>query len=215
MMARTTTKSWRQQSPDGVPNAVAKENPLSLAKFLARQLTDRQSPFAKRLKKESFFVLLANLFFVMLLFRDHKDVFKMKKSFFSVVAATVVLSFGISSSSFAAAPEYQVSMRVGLKGQAPISVNTVAKSGKKSFVSEFSDDGQNETIVEVLAKKSQVNHKDGIFMDVIVTKRVRGVKKASERAQVFALENQEMEFGVGSKGRMAGNMSLAVMAHQL
>ncbi|QDK38217.1 hypothetical protein [Bdellovibrio sp. NC01] len=135
----------------------------------------------------------------------------MKKSFFSVVAT----AFLFSAQSFAAVPSYQVNMRVGLKGQAPLAINTVAKSGKKTFISEFSDDGQSETLVEVFAKKSQVNRKEGIFMDVTVTKRVRGVKKASERAQIFAPENQEMEVGVGAKGRMAGNMSLAVMAHQL
>ncbi|MDG0816220.1 hypothetical protein [Bdellovibrio svalbardensis] len=138
----------------------------------------------------------------------------MKKSFFSVVAAAVLSSI-VSSQAFAAVPSYQVNMRVGLKGQSPIAINTVAKSGKKSFVSEISDDGQSETLVEVFAKKSQVNRRDGIFMDVTVTKRVRGVKKASERAQVFAPENQEAEFGVGAKGRTAGNLSLAVMAHQL
>lgn len=135
----------------------------------------------------------------------------MKKSFCSVVLTTVLFSI----QSLAAVPSYQVNMRVGLKGQSPISINTVAKSGKKSFVSEISDDGQSETLVEVFAKKSQVNRRDGIFMDVTVTKRVRGVKKASERAQVFAPENQEAEFGVGAKGRTAGNLSLAVMAHQL
>lgn len=52
-------------------------------------------------------------------------------------------------------------------------------------------------------------------MDVTVTKRVKGQKKISERAQIFAPENQEMEVGVGAKGRTAGNLSLAVMAHQL
>lgn len=135
----------------------------------------------------------------------------MKKSFFSVATA----AFLFSVQSLASAPAYQVNMRVGLKGQSPIAINTVAKSGKKAFVSEFSDDGQSETIVELVAKKSQVNRRDGIFMDVTVTKRVRGVKKASERAQLFAPENQEMEFGVGAKGRTAGNLSLAVMAHQL
>ncbi len=139
----------------------------------------------------------------------------MKKSFFCAIAASTLFSLLCSSQSFAAVPSFQVNMRVGLKGQSPIAINTVAKSGKKTFVSEFSDDGQSETLVEVFAKKSQVNRKDGIYMDVTVTKRVRGVKKASERAQVFAPENQEAEFGVGSKGRMAGNLSLAVMAHQL
>lgn len=133
------------------------------------------------------------------------------KSFFSVVTATVLFSIN----SLAAVPSYKVNMRVGLKGSSPISINTVAKSGKKSFVSEISDDGQNETLVEVYAKKSQVNKKNGLYMDVTVTKRVRGQKKITERAQIFAPENQEMEFGMNSKGRTAGNLSLAVMAHQL
>lgn len=138
----------------------------------------------------------------------------MKKNFLSVVAAALI-SIQFSPQARAAVPSYQVNMRLGLKGQSPFSVNTVAKSGKKSFVSEISDDGQTETIVELLAKKSQVNSRDGLFMDVTVTKRVRGLKKASERVQVFAPENQEIEFGTSGKGRMAGNMSLAVMAHQL
>ncbi|MFM6930188.1 MAG: hypothetical protein ACKOX6_17080 [Bdellovibrio sp.] len=135
----------------------------------------------------------------------------MTKVFISTVAASIFLSF----SAFAATPQYKVNMRVGLKGQAPLSINTVAKSGKKSFVSEFSDDGQSETIVEVFAKKSQQNRRDGLLMDVTVTKRVKGQQKISERAQIFAPENQEMEMGVGAKGRTAGNLSLAVMAHQL
>ncbi|WII71663.1 hypothetical protein QJS83_14435 [Bdellovibrio sp. 22V] len=143
--------------------------------------------------------------------RDHKDVFDMTKSFFSAVTASVLFSI----SSFAATPAYKVNMRVGLKGQSPISINTVAKSGKKSFVSQFSDDGQTETLVEVYSKKSHVNKKDGLYMDVVVTKRVRGQSKITERAQVFAPENQEMEFGMNSKGRTAGNLSLAVMAHKL
>ncbi|MEK2645788.1 hypothetical protein [Bdellovibrio sp. BCCA] len=136
----------------------------------------------------------------------------MKKSILSIVTASFLISV---NSSWAATRNYQVSMRVGLKGQSPISINTVAKSGKKSFVSQFSDDGQTETLVEVFAKKSQVNKKNGLYMDVLVTKRVRGQAKATERAQLFAPENQEMEIGMNSKGRTAGNLSLAVMAHQL
>ena len=140
----------------------------------------------------------------------------MTKSFYSMVAASIF----ISVSALAAVPkhamaQYKVNMRVGLKGQAPLSINTVTKSGKKSFISEFSDDGQSETIVEVLAKKSQQNRRDGLLMDVTVTKRVKGQKKLSERAQIFAPDNQEMEVGMGAKGRTAGNLSLAVMAHQL
>lgn len=135
----------------------------------------------------------------------------MKNSFLSIVSATVLFSLN----SWAATPQYKVNMRVGLKGQSPISINTVAKSGKKSFVSEISDNGQSETLVEVFAKKSQVGSKSGLYMDVTVTKRVRGEKKVSERAQLFAPENQEMEIGMNSKGRTAGNLSLAVMAHRL
>lgn len=114
-----------------------------------------------------------------------------------------------------AASQYKVSLRVSLKGQSPFSVNTVTKSGKKSFVSHFSDDGLTETLVEVFAKKSQVNKKQGLYMDLVVKKRIRGQEKISERAQVFAPDNQEMEFGTSSKGRVAGNLSFAVMAHQL
>ncbi|MBO9667456.1 MAG: hypothetical protein J7501_11675 [Bdellovibrio sp.] len=135
----------------------------------------------------------------------------MKKNVLSTVAVSLLFSI----SSLAAVPSYKVNMRVGLKGQAPLSINTVAKSGKKAYISEFSDDGQNETIVEVFAKKAQQNRRDGLYMDVTVTKRVRGQKKTQERAQIFAPENQEMEIGVGAKGRTAGNLSLAVMAHQL
>lgn len=135
----------------------------------------------------------------------------MKTGFLSIVTAT----FFFSVSSWATAPQYKVNMRVGLKGSSPISVNTIAKSGKKSFISEISDDGQSETLVEVFAKKSQVNNKNGLYMDVVVTKRVRGQMRISERAQIFAPENQEMEFGMNSKGRTAGNLSLAVMAHKL
>lgn len=133
----------------------------------------------------------------------------------SRILSIVVASTFISLGSLAAAPQYKVNMRVGIKGSSPFSVNTVAKSGKKTFVSQFSDDGQTETVVEVFAKKSQVNRKNGLFMDVLVTKRVRGMSKVSERAQIFAPDNQEMEFGMNSKGRTAGNLSLAVMAHQL
>jgi hypothetical protein len=112
-------------------------------------------------------------------------------------------------------PTYKVAMRLGLKGGAPMSINTIAKSGKKSYISEISDDGQSETLVELYARKSQQNNKNGLYMDVTVTKRVRGQKKSSERTQIFAPDNQEMEVGTNSRGRSAANLSLAVMAHQL
>ncbi|HWU43783.1 MAG TPA: hypothetical protein VN132_10105 [Bdellovibrio sp.] len=134
-----------------------------------------------------------------------------------IISSSLILFFIFSQTSQAAIepPSYQVNMRVGLKGQSPIAIHTVAKSGKKSFVSEISDDGQSETLVEVYAKKTQLNNQSGIYMDVVVTKRVHGVKRASERTQLFAPENQELEVGMGNRGRMAGNLALAVMAHQL
>ncbi len=118
-------------------------------------------------------------------------------------------------SSFAYVPQYKVNMRLGLKGSSPISINTIAKSGKKSFISEFSDDGQTETLVELFTKKSHLNSEEGLYIDVKVTKRVRGEDKSTERTQVFAPHNRETEFGMNSKGRSAGNLSVAVMAHQL
>lgn len=144
----------------------------------------------------------------------------MKKLITALVAATVLSSVTV----LAAIPptnfkspknQYKVSLRVNLKGQSPFSVNTVAKSGKKTFISQFSDDGQVETVVSLVARKSQVQNKDGLSMDVLVTRRVRGEEKLSERAQLFAPDNEEMEFGVNSRGRTAGNLSLAVMAHKL
>jgi hypothetical protein len=135
------------------------------------------------------------------------------KKMISVLSAAAVVLF--SGAVHAATPEYKVNLRVNLKGQSPFSINTVAKSGKKTFISEFSDDGQTETLVTLVARKSQVQSKDGLAMDVLVTRRVRGQQKMSERAQLFAPENEEMEFGVNSRGRTAGNLSLAVMAHKL
>ena len=128
--------------------------------------------------------------------------------------ASIALIFS-SVSALAAVPKYKVNMRVGLKGSAPIAVNTAVKSGKKAYISEISDDGQNETVVELYARKSQVNNKKGVYMDVTVTKRVRGEKRVSERAQVFAPENQELEFNMNAKGKTQGNLGLAVLAHEI
>jgi len=149
----------------------------------------------------------------------------MKKFFFLVFTS----SFTFATPAFAAVPQkaldykvsnskvpkYKVAMRLGLKGAAPMSINTIARSGKKTYISEISDDGQNETLIELYARKSQQNNKNGLYMDVTVTKRVRGQKKSSERTQIFAPDNQEMEVGTNSRGRSAANLSLAVMAHQL
>jgi hypothetical protein len=136
--------------------------------------------------------------------------------FAAVVLMTSAAQAAIPPSKFQVnKAQYKVNLRVNLKGQNPFSINTVAKPGKKAFISEFSDDGQVETLVALVARKTQSQNKDGLVMDVLVTRRVRGQEKISERAQIFAPENEEMEFGVNSRGKMAGNLSLAVMAHKL
>ncbi len=139
------------------------------------------------------------------------------KSLFSVFMGLVVSQVSLAAIPPAKviAPRYKVAMRVNLKGHSPLSINTVAKSGKKTFISQFSDDGQTETLISMYTKRSQLNEQAGLYMDVSVTKRVRGESRVSERAQFFAPDNQEMEFGSSPKGRMKGNLSLAVMAHQL
>lgn len=111
--------------------------------------------------------------------------------------------------------KYQVSMRIDLKGQLPISISTPVKSGKKSSFTEISSDGQTETNVEVLSKKSKVNAKDGLWMDIKVTRTVRGKVKAEERAQIFAFENQEAELVSGKRGKKAPDLAIAVLAHPI
>lgn len=138
----------------------------------------------------------------------------MKNLFFAIPSLLAVF-LQVSIVQAATEPSYKVNMLVGLKGQSPISINTFAKSGKRTSISQFSDDGQTETLVEFFTKKSHVNKKQGLYMDVLVIKRVRGQSKMTERAKIFAPENQEMEFGMNSKGRMEKNLSLAVMAHKL
>ena len=135
----------------------------------------------------------------------------MKIRLFNLVTAALIFSPLCSLG----ASQFKVNMRVGLRGQSPISINTITKTGKKSFVSQFSDDGQTETLIEMFTRKSQVNNKSGLYMDVAVKKRVRGMEKATERAQLFVPEDEELEFGEKSTGRAVGDLSIAVMAHQL
>ena len=141
----------------------------------------------------------------------------MKKSFsFACRILFLTLAALEASVVYAKTPHYQVNMRLDLKGHLPIAVSTVAKSGKKTSISEFSEDGQSETLIEFFAKKSRVNRKPGLYMDVTVTKRVRGIEKASERAQLFAPDNQELEIGSSGKRRKkASDLSLSVTAYQL
>lgn len=115
-------------------------------------------------------------------------------------------------SSFAARPVYQVNMRLNLKGQTPLALNTAAKTGKKTFVSQFSDDGQVETVVEVLPREIYEDNKKQLKMDLTVTRRVRGQEKLTEKVQLMVPENREIEEGNRQNG---GSLSVAVMAHKL
>lgn len=109
---------------------------------------------------------------------------------------------------------FRVSLRVGLAGSAPIAINSLTKNGKKTSISEFSDDGRVETLVELIAQKSQMNNRPGVWMDVKVSKRVNGKIKASEKTQLFTFENEESEVRVGAKGKGREDLSLAVVARE-
>lgn len=131
------------------------------------------------------------------------------------LATLLIVSLCSAESAMAAVDKYKVNMRVALKGTNPISVATVAKPGKKTFYSELSEDGRSETLVEMVARRSQQDKKKGLMMDVTVTRRVKGHQKIMERAKFFAPENEEFEMGMNSAGRTSGNLALAVMAHQI
>ncbi len=110
---------------------------------------------------------------------------------------------------------YNLNMRVGIKGSAPFSVNTVAKNGKKTSITEISEDGQTETFVEILPKRSTMNQKAGLWMDIVVTRKVRGNVKSSDKVQVFAFEDQEAEVHFGSARKGHENLSLGILANTI
>lgn len=109
---------------------------------------------------------------------------------------------------------FRVSMRVGIAGSAPIAINSIAKNGKKTSISEFSEDGRTETLVEMIAQKSQLNNRPGVWMDVTVSKRINGKVKATEKTQLFTYENEESEVRIGARGKGKEDLSLAVMARE-
>lgn len=146
------------------------------------------------------------------LFLEHKDV-SMRSMQRLIVFALFCL--GTESVMAAVPSKYQVNMRIGMKGQLPISISTPVKSGKKASFTEISSDGQSETMVELVSRRSKVNAKDGLWMDVKVTRTVRGQKKAEERTQIFAYENQEAEFSKGGRRGKNPDFSIAVMAHSI
>lgn len=146
----------------------------------------------------------------------------MKKQQWMCLALPFLMAWA-GGSAFAAVPKkvfqqgsrYNVSMRIGLKGQTPFSISTVAKAGKKASVTEISEDGQTETFVEMIPHKSFQNQRAGLLIDVIVTKKFRGNVKATEKTQIFAFENQESEMRVGARGKNRQDLSLAVLANPI
>lgn len=134
-----------------------------------------------------------------------------------------VLIFLSAAPAFAAIPakvfqqgsRYHVNMRIGLKGSAPFSVSTIAKPGHKASVTEISEDGQTETSVVMMPHKSFQNQRAGLLINVTVTKKFRGNLRATEKAQIFALENQESELHLGRRGHGRDDLSLAVLANPL
>lgn len=125
--------------------------------------------------------------------------------------ASILVISSIALPTFAARPTYQVNMRLNLKGYAPLALNTPAKTGKKTSVSQFSDDGYVETIVEVVPREIVKDNKNHLKMDLTVTRRVKGEDRVSEKMQILVPENQETEEG----NRKTSNLSVAVMAHKL
>ncbi len=110
--------------------------------------------------------------------------------------------------------KYKVNLTIGLKGQMPISVSTLARPGKKSMISELSEDGLKEIFIEMHTREKTVQNKNGLLLDLEVQRRVRGEIKQTEKVALFVPENQEIEFGLNTK-RKKNDLSVSVLAHQL
>lgn len=110
--------------------------------------------------------------------------------------------------------KYKVNLTIGLKGQLPISVSTLARPGKKSMISELSEDGLKETFIEIYTKEKTIQNKNGLLLDLEVQRRVQGEVKQTERVALFVPENQEIEYGLNTK-RKKSDLSISVLAHQL
>jgi hypothetical protein len=153
----------------------------------------------------------------------HKEVFIMKKQLGLIffVLSPFVISSALaaipmkSAESFSKGPRYNVNMRIGLKGAMPFSINTVARAGKKSSVTEISEDGQTETYVQMTPHKAMRDQKPGLNIDVLVTRTVKGTVKASEKLQIFAFENEESESRMNAQGRGRQDLSIAVLANPI
>lgn len=132
-----------------------------------------------------------------------------------VFAFTLEAQAAIPPQKFQQGPRYNVNMRIGLKGAMPFSINTVARAGKKSSVTEISEDGQTETFVQVTPRKAFRDQKAGLNFDVQVTRKVRGNIKASEKIQIFAFENEESETRLNAQSRGRQDLSVAVLANPI
>ncbi len=110
--------------------------------------------------------------------------------------------------------KYKVNLTIGLKGQMPISVSTLARPGKKSMISDMSEDGLKETFIEMHAREKRIQNKSGLLLDIEVQRRVQGEVKQTERVALFVPENQEIEYGLNTK-RKKSDLSVSVLAHQL
>lgn len=106
-------------------------------------------------------------------------------------------------------------MRIDMKGQLPLSISTPVKTGRKASFTDISPDGKSETLVELISKKSHIGEKEGLWMDVKVTRTVAGLKKAVEQTQIFAIDNQEAEMSKGGVRGKNPDFALAVMAHSI
>ncbi len=135
----------------------------------------------------------------------------MKNGFFVLTLLTFLFS---SAAVEAKTKGFRVSLRVGIAGAAPIAINSYIKNGKKTSISEFSNDGRSETLVEMIAQRSHMNNRKGIWMDVTVSKKVNGKVKATEKTQLFTFENEEAEVRLGARGKGREDLSLAVLAHE-
>ncbi len=135
------------------------------------------------------------------------------KQFFVIASALLLAAVEVSA---AIPSKYQVSMRIDLKGQLPIAISAPLKTGKKSSFTEIASDGKSETNVVVISKKSKVNEKSGLWMDIKVTRTVAGKIKNEERTQIFAFDNQEAEFSTGKKSRKSSpDFAVSVLAHSI
>lgn len=100
-------------------------------------------------------------------------------------------------------------MRVGLPGQIPVSLNTIVKNGKKSTITEISEDGRGATTVEIIAREK---NQGSVLVDLNVTRMIMGKVKNSQKVQILAKEGQEAEL---SSSRGSAKLSLGVIAHAI